>query len=144
MMESFGNNCKTSRLNAKRTQEDAAELLHIAPRTLASYEAGSPVPVDIAQRMVKLYQDPFLWYQYARTNAAAAEFLPEIVSVDPSKAALQIMCAGKNFELVQTKMMMLAADGKIDINEATEWDQVLQAAHYVVKAAFTLMFAKTE
>lgn len=144
-MDTCQNIYQTGRKNAGYTQEQAAGFLAIDDRTLRNYESGAaPVPEDIAEKMAVLYKAPFLRYQHARTHATAAGFLPEIGEIEPSRAALQVMCAGKNFELVQTKMMMLAADGKIDVSEAGEWDEVIAAAQTVIRAAFTLIFARKE
>lgn len=144
-MENCGFIYKNSRKNAGFTQEDAASFLGVSLRALQDYEAGvSPTPEDIAAKMSVLYKDRFLKYLHARTYQTAAEFLPEISTTGLSKAALQVMCAGKNFEIVQTKMMMLAADGKIDTHEAGEWADVLAAAATVAKACFTLMFAVSD
>lgn len=144
-MDNCGLIYKNSRKNAGFTQEDAASFLGIGLRTLQDYENGvSPAPEDIAMKMSILYKDRFLRYLHARTYETAAEFLPEIGTTGLSKAALQVLCAGKNFEIVQTKMMMLAADGKIDTSEAQEWGEVINAAQYVVRACFVLMFAVTD
>lgn len=144
-MENYGFIYKNSRKNAGFTQEQANEFLNVSLSALQDYERGAtPVPEDIAKKMSVLYKDRFLKYLHARTHETASEFLPEIKETGLSQAALQVICAGKNFEIVQTKMAMLAADGKIDTHEMGEWNLVMEAAANVARAAFVLMFAKND
>lgn len=136
---------QASRKNAGFTQEQAAEFLNIAPRTLGGYETGTaPVPDDIADRMVTLYRDELLGYLHLLKNPIARRFLPEIEQRSLSQAALAMMCATIDYQAVQAKMMMLAADGRIDQTEAKEWDEVHAAHAAVVKSAFTLRFARKD
>ena len=69
---------QTARKVAGLTQERAAELLGLSPRTLADYEAGLRLPPnDVADRMVTVYNSQLLAVQHLRGSTQfARELLP--------------------------------------------------------------------
>ena len=61
------------------TQERAAEVLGVAPRTLQGYEAtGGIVPPDIVARMADVYGSQTLVWQHLKDRTPYGKFLPGI------------------------------------------------------------------
>ena len=74
------NRYKSCRNNAGFTQEQAAELLHIAVRTLSEYENGGNVPDEIVAMMADQYRAPVLAWWHLKTTSVLGKFLPEIIA----------------------------------------------------------------
>ena len=73
------NRYKLCRETAKHTQEHAAELLHISPRTLSDYENGhTRVPDDIVSAMADHYNSPLLAWWHLKNHSVLGKYLPEI------------------------------------------------------------------
>ena len=73
------NRYKLCRETAKYTQEHAAELLHISPRTLSDYENGhTKVPDDIVSAMADHYNSPLLAWWHLKNHSVLGKYLPEI------------------------------------------------------------------
>ena len=71
---------KLCRTSAGFTQEQAAELLNIAPRTLSDYENGrTRVPDDIVDAMSSNYKAPFLAWYHLKITSVLGKYLPEVV-----------------------------------------------------------------
>ena len=67
------------RENSGLSQEYAAGLLHIAPRTLSDYENDkTTVPDDIVMAMGKIYDTNFLVWWHLKYRTPYGEILPEI------------------------------------------------------------------
>ncbi len=71
---------QTARKVAGLTQERAAELLGLSPRTLADYEAGLRLPPnDVADRMVTVYNSQLVGIQHLRNSAQFIQrLLPDV------------------------------------------------------------------
>lgn len=77
--ETIKNPYKMCRENAGLSQEYAAGLLHIAPRTLSDYENDkTTVPDDIVMAMGKIYDTNFLVWWHLKYRTPYGEILPEI------------------------------------------------------------------
>lgn len=73
------NRYKLCRENAQLTQEHAAELLHISPRSLSDYENGhTKVPEDIVSAMADHYNSPLLAWWHLKNHSVLGKFLPDI------------------------------------------------------------------
>lgn len=60
---------QTARLVANLTQEKAAELLNVSPKSVGAYERGETIPPDdIVVSMTKTYQTPWLAYMHLTIN----------------------------------------------------------------------------
>jgi hypothetical protein len=136
---------QNSRKTANYTQEQAAEFLHIAPRTIGSYETGAAiVPDDVVDRMIDLYKDNKLGYLHLQANPIARRYLPTIEDRSLSQAALSLLCASTVYSGLQAQLMMMCSDGKIDSAEAGDWSRVNAAIDKLVEAAYTLRFVKAD
>jgi DNA-binding XRE family transcriptional regulator len=74
------NRYKICRNNAGFTQEQAAEFLNVATRTLSDYENGkTTVPDTIVASMAEHYRAPVLAWWHLKTTSVLGKFLPEII-----------------------------------------------------------------
>lgn len=81
----------TARHSAGLTREKAAEILGIAPRTLAYYEGGRDIPDEIIAKMVQAYGSPELGYHYLSNDLQTGRMiLPRIEAAGVSSSALRL------------------------------------------------------
>jgi len=79
MSKDCENHYKLCRETARITQEQAAELLHISPRTLSDYENGhTKVPDDIVSAMADHYNSPLLAWWHLKHCSILGKFLPDL------------------------------------------------------------------
>lgn len=127
------------------TQEYAAELLGVATRTVAAWEAGERIPSGVmVARMVDVYQTPVLALEHLRLNdALAREFIPQIAQTPMPQAVCQLVSAIRNFAAIEgeDRLLDIAADGKVDELEKAEYEMLLDALEPIIQAAMTLRIA---
>ena len=113
MSNECGNCYKISRNNARFTQEQAAELLGVAPRTLSDYENGhSRVPDDIVASMAEVYRCPLIVWWHLRHYSVLGKYLPDIQMPQTNgDAALQLWLARKDIiPTVEVAMEILGGE----------------------------------
>ncbi|MBO7666895.1 MAG: helix-turn-helix transcriptional regulator [Firmicutes bacterium] len=127
------------------TQEYAAELLGVATRTVAAWEAGERIPSGVmVARMVDVYQTPVLALEHLRLNdALAREYIPRIAETPLPQAVCQLVSAVRNFAAIEgeDRLLDIAADGKVDELEKAEYEMLLDALEPIIQAAMTLRIA---
>ena len=127
------------------TQEYAAELLGVATRTVAAWEAGERIPSGVmVARMVDVYQTPVLALEHLRLNdALAREYIPRIAETPLPQAVCQLVSAVRNFAAIEgeDRLLDIAADGKVDELERAEYEMLLDALEPIIQAAMTLRIA---
>lgn len=78
----MNNNCYfyygACREHAGLTQETAAEMLHIAVRTLSKYENEGSVPDCTVDAMCRLYNTPLLAWWHLKNFSELGKYLPNI------------------------------------------------------------------
>ncbi len=120
---------KICREQAGYTQEQAAELLHCSVRALCRYESGEAVvPNDIADAMVRLYNDNYLAVAHLRNRSPmAAQLIPEVDPCGLQTAAMRCFNRMARFlgQRPDLRLMEIAEDGIIDENERQDLDQIL-------------------
>ena len=127
------------------TQEYAAELLGVATRTVAAWEACERIPSGVmVARMVDVYQTPVLALEHLRLNdALAREYIPRIAETPLTQAVCQLVSAVRNFAAIEgeDRLLDIAADGKVDEMEKAEYEMLLDALEPIIQAAMTLRIA---
>ena len=127
------------------TQEYAAELLGVATRTVAAWEAGERIPSGVmVARMVDVYQTPVLALEHLRLNdALAREYIPRIAETPLPQAVCQLVSAVRNFAAIEgeDRLLDIAADGRVDEMEKAEYEMLLDALEPIIQAAMTLRIA---
>ena len=133
---------------AGRTQENAAELLGVAVRTLAAWERGESIPPDArVLSMVDLYGDPALAIEHLRFNSAIArEIIPPVPALPLPQAVCQLLSAIRKLEAVHAgdQLLEIAADGRVDELERPAFEQLLEDLEPIMAAVLALKYAKEE
>lgn len=128
---------KICREQAGYTQEQAAELLHISVRMLCRYESGEAmVPNDVADGMVRLYNDNFLAVEHLRRGSElAARLLPPVDRCSIQTGAMRLFNRMGNFlsKRPDLQLLQIAEDGIIDETERQELDEILDDLEELVK-----------
>lgn len=140
------NDCKNIYQAARKiagfTQERAAELLGLSPRSLADYETGVRVPPnDVADRMVTAYNSQLLAVQHLRTSTQfGRELLPEVPSMGLPEAALTLVDAVYDFadDRLDRELIDIARDGVISADERERFDRVVEKIRTITAAAIAL------
>lgn len=128
---------KICREQAGYTQEQAAELMHISVRMLCRYESGETVvPNDVADSMVRLYNDNFLAVEHLRQSSeAAARILPAVDRCSIQTGAMRLFNRMGTFlsKRPDLQLLQIAEDGVIDEAERQELDAILDDLEELVK-----------
>ena len=123
----------------------SAELLGVATRTVAAWEAGERIPSGVmVARMVDVYQTPVLALEHLRLNdALAREYIPRIAETPLPQAVCQLVSAVRNFTAIEgeDRLLDIAANGRVDEMEKAEYEMLLEALEPIIQAAMTLRIA---
>lgn len=134
---------QTARKVAGLTQERAAELLVLSPRSLADYEAGLRLPPnDVADRMVTVYNSQLLAVQHLRNaSQLARNLLPDVRTMILPEAVLTLIDAVYAFadDKLDRELIDIARDGVISEDERERFDRVVDKIRAITAAAISLM-----
>ena len=133
-----------ARNNAKLTQEQAAELLHISVRSLADYESGATIPNgDIVYDMVEMYDSTWLGYEHLRQSSKVGQrCLPEINMVDLAQSVLSLQKESIDVENIKPHMIKIASNGRVDDHEVEMWEEVTREVLEMAGAALSVVYHK--
>lgn len=130
------------REQAGLTQEQAAEGLNCSVRQLARYESGeTPVPDDLAYKMVRRYDSQYLAVEHLRlVSNVAAEVLPPVTVLDLPRAAIRIINQVRRFADLhrERELLDIAEDGVISPEERPLFDEIMEELHELVQAIMEL------
>lgn len=140
------NDCKNIYQNARKvagmTQERAAELLDLSPRSLADYESGLRLPPhDVADRMVTVYNSQLLAVQHLRNcTRFARDLLPDVQNMALPEAVLTLVDAVYSFadDRLDRELIDIARDGVISEDERERFDHVIDKIRDITAAAIAL------
>lgn len=120
MSKEAENRYKTSRTVTCLTQEEAADLLGVAVRTLSDYENGhSKVPDDVVKRMAESYHNPMLALWHLKYNNPLGGFIPDIMQPQSgADVAFQLILAKDDFLPEVEIIKEIMRDGKVTEEEA--------------------------
>ena len=108
---------KTARIMADMTQFDAADKLYISVSNLKRIESGQQVcSMDIAIRMDVIYGTTFV-----SDPATPIHYKP----LPRAQAALKYLNEREDVETLMPRARRILADGKVDKNEAEEFQQII-------------------
>lgn len=135
---------QTARKSAGFTQDTAAELLHISVRSLAAYEKGETVPPDdVVCNMVAQYKMASLAYEHLKISTEVGrKYLPDISISDLPKSVLRLQKEVGDLKTINSDMIEIACDGKIDDKEQTRWQHVTKEVREMAGAALAVMFSR--
>ena len=134
---------QNARKVAGLTQERAAELLDLSPRSLADYESGLRMPPnDVADRMVTVYNSQLLAVQHLRKSTQfARELLPDVKSMTLPQAVLNLVDAVYAFadSRADRELIDIARDGVITEDERERFDHVVEQIQHITAAAIAVV-----
>ena len=130
---------------AGMTQERAAELLGVAPRTLQAWERGESTPPNArVLAMCDIYCSPTLAIEHLRYSSIIAyDVLPAVKAVPVAQAVCQLLSAIRKLEEIHAgdKLLEIAADGKVDEIERADFEQLLIELDPIMAAVLSLRYA---
>ncbi len=130
---------------AGMTQERAAELLGVAPRTLQAWERGESTPPNArVLAMCDIYCSPTLAIEHLRYSSIIAyDVLPAVKAVPVSQAVCQLLSSIRKLEEIHAgdRLLDIAADGRVDEIERADYDQLLIELEPVMAAVLSLRYA---
>jgi len=140
MTEKGINIYKAARNRAHMTMDAASELLNVAPRSLAHYEAGDrPVPDDVVAGMITAYNAPYLGYQHLRASAVGRMVLPEVCDISPARCAIKTALAAEHVQAVTKKLLAIGEDDWIDSSEVDCLKQIQGSAKKLASAFLSIL-----
>ncbi len=124
---------KLCRTSAGFTQEQAAELLAISPRTLSDYENERlRVPDDIVDAMSRHYKSPLLAWWHLRNTSILGKYLPDVVMPQTNGDMIaQLSIAEWRLKQVVDEIQRIMEDGKIEEYEKAEFKNAMEFVRQV-------------
>lgn len=134
---------KIARNCTNLTQEQAAELLHISPRSLSDYEQGKTIPGDdVVCKMIEIYGTKWLAYEYLRQSTKVGQrYLPKIDFSDLARSVLRLQKEVRDLEYVNNDMIDIACDGMVEEHETIKWQKVVKEINEMAGAALAVVFS---
>ncbi|UZQ85076.1 helix-turn-helix transcriptional regulator [Thermoclostridium stercorarium] len=135
---------KNARQSAGLTQEQAAALLNVSPRTLSEYESGRIIPADdIVCKMVVVYKAKHLAYLHLKQSTEVGRrFLPELHILDLPRSVLKLQKEVKDVTDIHSEIVDVACDGEIEEHERETWGYIEKEILEMVGAGLSVIFAK--
>lgn len=114
-----------ARKQADISQKDASELLVVGERTLSDYENGRhKVPEDIVVKMTEIYKSSWLPYLHLKQTVVGTKFLPNITLMELTGSTLMFQKKTGDIQKIMEKLIDIACDGIIDLEEASDCEDV--------------------
>ena len=133
---------RIARKSAGLTQEEAAELLNVSPRTLSDYEQGKTIPPDdVVCRMIEVYKADWLAYKHLKQTEIGNRYLPNIDSTDLAKSVLRLQKEVRDFQVISNEIIDIACQGMI--KEHDKWRSIVEKINGMVGAALSVVFHQT-
>ena len=144
MHERYRSIYQLARNNARLTQEQAAELLHISVRSLADYESGATTPNgDIVNDMVDIYDANWLGYEHLRQSSKVGQrCLPAINITDLAQSVLSLQKESIDVENIKPCMIKIASNGRVDDHEVERWEEVTKEILEMAGAALSVVYTR--
>jgi transcriptional regulator with XRE-family HTH domain len=123
------------------TQEQAAELLNVSPRTLSDYENGhANVPDVTVAAMCKSYATPLLAWWHLKNTSVLCEFLPDVVmpKTDGDMTA-QICLAESKLNQVANEIREIMFDGRVDGDEKLDFQSAMEVVKQINAKLFSVL-----
>lgn len=146
MKDGSRNIYRIARDTAGLTQERWAENLGISVEAVRQYEAGIIMPGDdIVLQMSEISGQLILPYRHlVRKSRVAAAILPELDDeLGLSESVLSLLIQIDDFrEDGLRKLTRIAADGKVSLDEAEDYDAAMQQLLRLVSLAMSMSYIK--
>jgi len=145
MTKDCENRYKVSRVNYGMTQESAALVLSVSPRTLSDYENGhTKVPDDIVATMSEVYKCPLLAWWHLRETSVLGKFLPDIQMPQTSgDMVFQLIIAQDDLAPRIDTIKQILSDGIICEHEQHDFDNAVHGLKQIkAKIISSILYAK--
>jgi len=145
MTKDCQNRYKVSRANSGMTQESAASVLSVSPRTLSDYENGrAKVPDDIVATMSEVYKCPLLAWWHLRETSVLGKFLPDIQMPQTNgDMVFQLIIAQDDLAPRIDTIKQILSDGVICEHEQHDFDSAVQGLKQIkAKIMSSILYAK--
>lgn len=141
-----GNIYRIARETAGATQQRWAEMLGVSVEAVKQYEAGGYTPADdVVLSMADLSGLQILGTWHLRRKSAIAEdVLPAVERLPLPQAVVQLLAAIQTFQHRHhaDALLLIAADGAVDPDEAARFDEVLTDLQPLIRAAMQIDFCE--
>lgn len=143
MYQSIGYAAATARNNAGFNQEPASEALHISPRTLSAYENDRmPIPDETIFNMIKVYNAPWLGYEYLRMATKTGNLiLPEISFDHLSANVCGLQVEMRHVDDMRYELSEICRDNIVSKDEEQKWKVCMKEVKELIGALFSLKLA---
>lgn len=147
MADNAVNIYRRARKTAGLTQERWAEALGISVDRIQDFESGRALPSDeLVTRMVETspFPLPVLGYWHLKNKSGLAnDLLPEIRECSLPQAVLSLMVELQDFGAgAMTDLLRIAADGKVDAAEASQYKTALAELEEIIRLALGVKYAR--
>lgn len=146
MKDDCRNIYRTARKAAGLTQERWAEYLGISVEAVRQYENGTIMPAeDVLLTMADLSGMKILPYWHlSRKSRIAGSILPDLEEQKGlPEAVLALLIQIEDFQANGMRALMrIAQDGKVDDEEADEYEDAIRQLQRLIRKAYELGYAK--
>lgn len=136
---------RTARTVAGLTQERWAEAIGVSVDSVINYESGRQMPSDdIVRAMSEISGlSPLSYWHLCHKSELAADMLPEVEVVPLAQAVCALVSTVEDFVLsCPDRLLRMAADGRIDEAEASDYARIMRDLDGIVQAALMLKYAE--
>lgn len=139
MSQDNGNIYKTARMSAGFSQEKAAELLDVSVESIRAYETGQRVPPDlIVAIMAERYTAPWLVLEHAVLTDVLGLIPKGVRRRTFAQAVLHLLRLWRELGRHERRLMEIAEDGRVDEDEAEDYDAISDFVGSFVAACLEL------
>ena len=135
---------KTARTVAGLTQERWAEAVGVSVDSIRGYENGAVIPTDETVRAMSEISGlaPLSYWHLCNKSTLASDTLPEVEQLPLPQAVLQLLDAIRAFTSSYDRVIELAADGQITVEERSDWIIIKNYLDRIVCAAIQVKVAE--
>lgn len=131
-----------SRINAKITQEKAAELLNLSVDSVRAYEKGRSIPSnETVEIMGEVFNDADLYHNHLSIKSNG--YIPFLEDESIANIAIKFMLQDKDMEEIKEDFLEIAKDGKVDKDEMHYWDNIKKEAREALELCFAIINFET-
>ncbi|MFI3254400.1 MAG: helix-turn-helix transcriptional regulator [Eubacteriales bacterium] len=146
MSNTYDNYYKTCRTMAKITQEQAAELLHVSPRTMSDYENGhTRVPDDIVDTMATIYNSPLLAWWHLKKTSVLGKYIPDMISPKSNvDVAFQLILAQDDLSPTVDLVKKIMRDGIVSGDEEFDYEKAMETLKAIIGKLLSVVVFEPE
>ena len=143
MSEAYTTIYQKARKTTSLTQEQAAEQLDISVESVKAYELGGRLPPNATvARMVQIYGTPWLAMEHLQATEAPLEVLPPVKVQGLPTATLFLIDKATALSDEYRKLVQIAADGRIDESEVSDFEAIKAAIWDVIQAGYQVLYTE--